>query len=35
LHGPAKSAARKRMLCMRALNDLDAWIRAELPHAAE
>jgi methylenetetrahydrofolate--tRNA-(uracil-5-)-methyltransferase len=35
LHGPAKSVARKRMLCMQALNDLDVWIRAELPHAAE
>jgi len=35
LHGPAKAAARKRMLCTRALNDLDLWLRSELPRAAE
>jgi methylenetetrahydrofolate--tRNA-(uracil-5-)-methyltransferase len=35
LRGPAKSIAKKRELCSRALNDLDLWIRAELPQAAE
>jgi methylenetetrahydrofolate--tRNA-(uracil-5-)-methyltransferase len=35
LHGPAKSAVRKRELCTRALSDLDTWVGVELPHAAE
>ncbi|MGA8078068.1 MAG: FADH(2)-oxidizing methylenetetrahydrofolate--tRNA-(uracil(54)-C(5))-methyltransferase TrmFO, partial [Xanthobacteraceae bacterium] len=35
LHGPAKAAVRKRMLCTRALNDLDAWLAGALPAAAE
>ncbi len=26
LHGPAKSAAKKRALCIRALSDLEAWL---------
>jgi methylenetetrahydrofolate--tRNA-(uracil-5-)-methyltransferase len=35
LHGPAKSAARKRMLCIRALADIETWLAGALPAAAE
>ncbi len=35
LHGPAKATVRKRMLCTRALSDLDAWLAGGLPAAAE
>jgi methylenetetrahydrofolate--tRNA-(uracil-5-)-methyltransferase len=35
LRGPAKTVAKKGALCARALGDLDLWIRAELPRAAE
>ncbi|MFZ0607616.1 MAG: methylenetetrahydrofolate--tRNA-(uracil(54)-C(5))-methyltransferase (FADH(2)-oxidizing) TrmFO [Xanthobacteraceae bacterium] len=35
LHGPVKAAVRKRMLCARALSDLDAWLAGALPAAAE
>jgi methylenetetrahydrofolate--tRNA-(uracil-5-)-methyltransferase len=35
LRGPAKAVAKKRALCMRALNDLEAWRTGELPAAAE
>jgi methylenetetrahydrofolate--tRNA-(uracil-5-)-methyltransferase len=35
LRGTAKTIARKRALCTRALNDLDAWIGGGLPAAAE
>jgi methylenetetrahydrofolate--tRNA-(uracil-5-)-methyltransferase len=35
LRGPAKAVAKKRALCMRALNDLQAWLDAALPAAAE
>jgi methylenetetrahydrofolate--tRNA-(uracil-5-)-methyltransferase len=35
LRGPAKTLARKRALCVRALADLDAWIAGALPAAAE
>src|SRR5271169_571292 len=35
LRGPAKAAAKKRALCARALNDLDAWLAGALPIAAE
>jgi len=35
LRGTAKSIAKKRALCARALNDLDLWIRTEVPRAAE
>jgi methylenetetrahydrofolate--tRNA-(uracil-5-)-methyltransferase len=35
LRGPAKSLAKKRALCARALNDLEAWLGGVLPAAAE
>ena len=35
LRGPAKAVAKKRALCMRALNDLQAWLDAALPAAAD
>jgi methylenetetrahydrofolate--tRNA-(uracil-5-)-methyltransferase len=35
LRGPAKTSAKKRALCARALNDLDAWLAGALPAAAE
>src|SRR5271170_1318750 len=35
LRGPAKAVAKKRALCARALNDLEAWIASALPAAAE
>jgi methylenetetrahydrofolate--tRNA-(uracil-5-)-methyltransferase len=35
LRGLAKAVAKKRALCMRALNDLQAWLDAALPAAAE
>jgi len=35
LRGPAKAVAKKRALCARALNDLDAWLTGALPAAAE
>ncbi|MGA7789143.1 MAG: methylenetetrahydrofolate--tRNA-(uracil(54)-C(5))-methyltransferase (FADH(2)-oxidizing) TrmFO [Xanthobacteraceae bacterium] len=35
LRGPAKSVVKKRALCARALNDLDAWCGGGLPAAAE
>jgi methylenetetrahydrofolate--tRNA-(uracil-5-)-methyltransferase len=35
LRGPAKATAKKRALCARALNDLDAWRSGALPAAAE
>ena len=35
LRGPAKTAARKRALCARALNDLEVWLAGALPAAAE
>ncbi len=35
LRGPAKAVAKKRALCARALNDLDAWLAGALPAAAE
>ncbi len=35
LRGPAKAVAKKRLLCARALNDLDAWLASALPAAAE
>jgi folate-dependent tRNA-U54 methylase TrmFO/GidA len=34
LAGVARGA-RKQALCVRALADLDAWIGAAVPHAAE
>jgi methylenetetrahydrofolate--tRNA-(uracil-5-)-methyltransferase len=35
LRGSAKTVAKKRALCDRALNDLDAWLTGALPAAAE
>ena len=35
LRGPAKTVAKKRALCTRALNDLEAWQSGALPAAAE
>jgi methylenetetrahydrofolate--tRNA-(uracil-5-)-methyltransferase len=35
LRGPAKTTAKKRALCVRALNDLEAWLAGALPAAAE
>ena len=35
LRGPAKTVAKKRALCARALNDLEAWLAGALPAAAE
>ena len=35
LRGPAKAIAKKRALCARALNDLEAWLADALPAAAE
>jgi methylenetetrahydrofolate--tRNA-(uracil-5-)-methyltransferase len=35
LRGPAKAVAKKRALCDRALNDLEAWMAGALPAAAE
>ena len=35
LRGTAKTVARKRALCARALNDLEAWLAGALPAAAE
>jgi methylenetetrahydrofolate--tRNA-(uracil-5-)-methyltransferase len=35
LRGPAKAAAKKSALCMRALHDLDTWLAGALPAAAE
>ncbi len=35
LRGPAKAVARKRALCARAMNDLEAWLASALPAAAE
>ena len=35
LRGPAKAAVKKRALCARALNDLEAWLNGALPAAAE
>ena len=35
LRGPAKAVARKRALCARAMNDLEAWLAGALPAAAE
>src|SRR5579863_9250318 len=35
LRGPAKAVARKRALCVRAMNDLEAWLAGALPAAAE
>jgi methylenetetrahydrofolate--tRNA-(uracil-5-)-methyltransferase len=35
LRGPAKAVAKKRALCARALNDLEAWLAGALPAAAE
>jgi len=35
LRGTAKSIAKKRALCARALNDLESWIAGALPAAAE
>jgi methylenetetrahydrofolate--tRNA-(uracil-5-)-methyltransferase len=32
--GP-RNSGKKQALCARALNDLDGWIAAALPHAAE
>ena len=31
----AKAVAKKRAMCLRALNDLDAWLAGALPAAAE
>jgi methylenetetrahydrofolate--tRNA-(uracil-5-)-methyltransferase len=33
--GPAKAIAKKRALCARAMNDLEAWLAGALPVAAE
>ena len=30
-----RNSAKKQALCARALGDLDAWIAAAVPHAAE
>jgi methylenetetrahydrofolate--tRNA-(uracil-5-)-methyltransferase len=35
LRGPAKTAAKKRALCTRALHDLESWLSGRLPVAAE
>jgi methylenetetrahydrofolate--tRNA-(uracil-5-)-methyltransferase len=35
LRGAAKTAAKKRMLCTRALHDLENWLSGRLPVAAE
>jgi methylenetetrahydrofolate--tRNA-(uracil-5-)-methyltransferase len=35
LRSPAKAVAKKRALCARALNDLEAWMAGALPAAAE
>ena len=35
LRGPAKAAAKKRMICTRALDDLETWRAGALPAAAE
>jgi methylenetetrahydrofolate--tRNA-(uracil-5-)-methyltransferase len=35
LRGPAKAVAKKHALCVRALNDLEAWQAGALPAAAE
>jgi methylenetetrahydrofolate--tRNA-(uracil-5-)-methyltransferase len=35
LRGTAKTIAKKRTLCARALTDLDAWSAGGLPAAAE
>jgi methylenetetrahydrofolate--tRNA-(uracil-5-)-methyltransferase len=35
LRGPAKTTAKKRALCVRALHDLDTWLAGALPAAAE
>jgi len=35
LRGPDKSVAKKRELCARALDDLEAWLAGALPAAAE
>jgi methylenetetrahydrofolate--tRNA-(uracil-5-)-methyltransferase len=35
LRGPARTVAKKRALCARALNDLEAWQSGALPAAAE
>jgi methylenetetrahydrofolate--tRNA-(uracil-5-)-methyltransferase len=35
LRGPAKTHAKKRALCIRARNDLEAWVTGGLPAAAE
>jgi methylenetetrahydrofolate--tRNA-(uracil-5-)-methyltransferase len=35
LRGPAKSMAKKRALCRRALADLEAWLEAAVDEAAE
>jgi folate-dependent tRNA-U54 methylase TrmFO/GidA len=35
LLGGVKRDARKHALCTRALADLDSWIGAAVPHAAE
>jgi methylenetetrahydrofolate--tRNA-(uracil-5-)-methyltransferase len=35
LRGAAKTAAKKRALCTRALHDLEQWLSGRLPIAAE
>ncbi|HUI12693.1 MAG TPA: methylenetetrahydrofolate--tRNA-(uracil(54)-C(5))-methyltransferase (FADH(2)-oxidizing) TrmFO [Xanthobacteraceae bacterium] len=35
LRGPAKTAAKRHALCVRARNDLEAWLAGALPAAAE
>jgi len=35
LRGPAKAAAKKRAICARALQDLEMWLAAAVPAAAE
>ena len=35
VRGPAKAVVKKQALCIRAANDLEAWIAGALPHAAE
>ena len=35
IRGLAKATAKKHVLCVRALNDLEAWLGGELPAAAE
>jgi methylenetetrahydrofolate--tRNA-(uracil-5-)-methyltransferase len=35
VRGPAKAVVKKQALCIRALNDLEAWLGGGLPAAAE